>query len=79
MATEQLTGNAARGDDLAWVALTVVGNRIEGAQGEAKLELKARLGRSKTLAALPVAVEAADKLTDAQVVARVKEHFRIDA
>ena len=46
--------------------------------GEAKLELKERLGRSKTLAALPVAVEAADKLTDAQIVAKVKEHFRIE-
>ena len=46
--------------------------------GEAKLQLKERLSRSKTLAALPVAVEAADKLTDAQVVAKVKEHFSIE-
>ncbi len=54
-------------------ALLIVG------PGEAKLELKGRLSRSKTLAALSVAVEAADKLTDAQVVAKVKEHFRIDS
>jgi hypothetical protein len=46
--------------------------------GEAKLELKARLGRSKIFAALPVAVEAADKLTDAQIVAKVKQHFKIE-
>lgn len=45
--------------------------------GEAKLELKERLSRSKMFAALSVAVEAADKLTDAQIVAKVKEHFRI--
>ena len=46
--------------------------------GEAKLELKARLSRSKMFAALPVAVETADKLTDAQIAAKVKEHFRIE-
>ena len=46
--------------------------------GEAKLELKERLSGSKVFAAVPVAVEAADRLTDAQIVAKVKEHFRID-
>jgi hypothetical protein len=46
--------------------------------GEARLELKERLSRSKALIALPVTVEAADKLTDAQIVAKVKKHFRID-
>jgi len=45
--------------------------------GEAKLELQERLRRSKTLAALPVSVEAADKLTDAQIVAKVKHHFQL--
>lgn len=34
MATEQLIGNAARGDDLAWLALTVGRDRIESAHGE---------------------------------------------
>lgn len=54
-------------------ALLIVG------PGEAKLELKERLSRSKMFAALSVAVEAADRLTDAQIVAKVKQHFRIDA
>lgn len=43
--------------------------------GEAKLQLKDRLGRSKVLSARIVAVESADKLTDPQIVAKVKEHY----
>jgi hypothetical protein len=43
--------------------------------GEAKLQLKDRLGRSK--AERIVAVESADKLTDPQTVAKVKEHYGI--
>lgn len=46
--------------------------------GEAKLELKERLSRSKTLSECTVEIETADKLTDPQIVARMKEHFRID-
>lgn len=46
--------------------------------GEAKLELKERLSRSKTPLARTVDLETADKLTDPQIVAKVKEHFRID-
>ena len=46
--------------------------------GEAKLELKERLGRSKTFSDCSVDIETADKLTDPQIVARVKEHFLID-
>ena len=46
--------------------------------GEAKLELKERLSRSKALSGRLVDIETADKLTDPQIVARVKEHFRID-
>ena len=46
--------------------------------GEGKLELKERLGRSKTFSELTVDIETADKLTDPQIVARVKEYFRID-
>ena len=46
--------------------------------GEAKLELKERLSRSKTLSECTVDIETADKLTDPQIVARVKEHFLID-
>lgn len=46
--------------------------------GEAKLELKERLSRSKTLSGRTVDIETADKLTDPQIVAKVKEHFRID-
>jgi hypothetical protein len=46
--------------------------------GEAKLELKERLSRSKTLSECIVDIKTADKLTDPQIVAKVKEHFRVD-
>jgi hypothetical protein len=46
--------------------------------GEAKVELKERLSGSKAFAARSVAIETADKLTDAQIVAKVKEHFGIE-
>lgn len=46
--------------------------------GEAKLELKARLGNSKMHPERIVEIETADKLTDAQIVAKVKDHFGID-
>lgn len=45
--------------------------------GEAKLELRERLGRSKVFSECVVNLETADKLTDAQIVATVKEHFAI--
>jgi hypothetical protein len=45
--------------------------------GEAKLELKERLTRSKTFSDRTIDIETADKLTDPQIVAKVKEHFRI--
>jgi len=44
--------------------------------GEAKLQLKERLGRSKGPSERIVAVESTDKLTDPQIVAKVKEHYR---
>lgn len=43
--------------------------------GEAKLELKARLSRVKALSACTVDIETTDKLTEPQIVAKVKEHF----
>jgi hypothetical protein len=46
--------------------------------GEAKLQLKARLSRSKALSACTVSSETTDKLTDSQIVAKVREHFGID-
>jgi len=46
--------------------------------GEAKLGLKERLSRSKTLSERIVGVTTADKLTDPQIVAKVKEHFGVD-
>jgi hypothetical protein len=46
--------------------------------GEAKLQLKERLGRSKALSERVVGIETTDKLTDPQIVAKVKEHYRID-
>jgi hypothetical protein len=45
--------------------------------GEAKLQLKERLGRSKVFSESIVAVESADKLTDPQIVAKVKKHYGI--
>ena len=45
--------------------------------GEAKLQLKERLGRSKGASESVVAVESTDKLTDPQIVAKVKEHYGI--
>jgi hypothetical protein len=46
--------------------------------GEAKLELKERLSRSKMLSERTVDLETTGKLTNPQIVAKVKEHFRID-
>jgi stalled ribosome rescue protein Dom34 len=43
--------------------------------GEAKLQLKERFGRSKVSSESVVAVESTDKLTDPQIVAKVKEHY----
>ena len=45
--------------------------------GEAKLELKERLSRSKALSGCTVDLETADRLTDPQIVAKVKDHFGI--
>jgi hypothetical protein len=46
--------------------------------GEAKLELKERLSRSKALTERLEEIETTDKLTEPQIVAKVKEHFGID-
>jgi hypothetical protein len=46
--------------------------------GEAKLQLQERLSRSKALSERPVDIETTDKLTDPQIVAKVKEHYGID-
>ena len=46
--------------------------------GEAKLELQARLGHSRALSEHIVGVETTDKLTDPQIVAKVKEYYSID-
>ena len=45
--------------------------------GEAKLQLEERLGRSKLPSECIVSIESTDKLTDPQIVAKVKEHYRI--
>lgn len=45
--------------------------------GEAKLQLKERMSRDRFRA--PVGIETTDKLTEAQIVAKVKEHYGIDA
>ena len=46
--------------------------------GEAKLQLKERLSRSRALAERVVEIETTDKLTEPQIVAKVKEHYGID-
>jgi hypothetical protein len=46
--------------------------------GEAKLQLKERLSRAKALPECIVDIETTDKLTDPQIVAKVKEHYEID-
>ncbi len=46
--------------------------------GEAKLELNERLRRSTALSGSPVSIETADKLTEPQIVARVKAHYELD-
>jgi len=43
--------------------------------GEAKVELKERLSRTNALSGCTVALETTDKLTDPQIVAKVKAHF----
>jgi hypothetical protein len=43
--------------------------------GEAKLQLKRRLGRSNVVSESSVEIESADKLTDPQIVAKIKEHY----
>lgn len=43
--------------------------------GEAKLQLKARLARSKVLSLCPVEIETTDKLTDPQILAKVRDYF----
>ena len=46
--------------------------------GEAKLELKERLSRSKAPSECTVDIKTTDKLTDPQIVAKVREHFGLD-
>jgi hypothetical protein len=45
--------------------------------GEAKLQLKDRIGRSRGLCERIVGIETTDTLTNPQIVAKVKEHFGI--
>lgn len=45
--------------------------------GEAKLQLRERLSRAKALSERIIGIETADKLTDPQIVAKVKEHYGI--
>jgi hypothetical protein len=45
--------------------------------GEAKLQLKERLSRSKIRSERVVGIETTDKLTDPQIVAKVKGHYGI--
>jgi hypothetical protein len=42
------------------------------------LQLKERLSRAVALSECIVEIETTDKLTDPQIVAKVKEHYEID-
>lgn len=44
----------------------------------AKLQLKERLSHSKALSERIIGIETTDKLTDPQIVAKVKDHYGID-
>lgn len=44
--------------------------------GEAKLQLRERIGQSRTLPERTVIVESADKMTDPQILTKVKEHYQ---
>ncbi len=46
--------------------------------GEAKLQLKQRISRSRGLCDRVVGIETTDTLTDPQIIAKVKEHYGID-
>jgi len=46
--------------------------------GEAKLELKEHLRRARGLSESTVHAETTDKLTDPEIVAKVREHFGLD-
>jgi hypothetical protein len=46
--------------------------------GEAKLQLKERLSHHKALSERVVGVETTEKLTNPQIVAKVKEHYGIE-
>jgi tRNA-specific 2-thiouridylase len=69
MTTAELTGNAARGDDLAWIALSVERGRIASARGEGAGAAELCAGvQGLTLfeaAAVPGAPLALDALHDA--------------
>lgn len=45
--------------------------------GEAKRELEARLSHARALSRCPVATETTDKLTEAQIVEKVKDHYGV--
>ena len=45
--------------------------------GEAKLQLKERLARSKAMSHCSIELDTTDKLTDPQIVAKVKKHYGI--
>ena len=47
--------------------------------GEAKLQLKERLSHSKAPSQPTVEIETTDKLTDPQIIAKVKEYYGIES
>jgi hypothetical protein len=45
--------------------------------GEAKTQFKTRLGHVKSMSECAIVVETTDKLTDPQIIAKVREHFAL--
>lgn len=71
-----LTGELNIYYDAVIAAFRAAGSVLIFGPGEAKGELKRRLGTAK-LAGRVAAVESADKMTDRQIAARVREYFSV--
>lgn len=74
----EYTGNLAHFYDEIISYLRAAGSILIFGPGEAKEELKKRVGKDKSDTRI-VAVETADKMTDPQIVAKVRQYFHQDA
>jgi hypothetical protein len=74
----EYTGNLARYYEEIVLCLRAAGSVLIFGPGEAKAELKKRIEKDKGYARM-VATETADKMTEPQIVAKVRHHFHHDA